>query len=209
MGVPIQTPMGATGGAGIFTAIDNGAELTAIATAINAQTAVLKQLQGTLADVVSALGSVSDNVKASSGAILSISDSVINASSAVNSAAVTQQAMAASVIKKNNLDTSITLQSMTNNGIPVPEQPSITDQLKDQLKEGSIMAQVAKAQGFITDQINSTISQATEAAKKILGVDRIIANVKKNIDAIITPTVKSAETVARNAAAAAGVPSGE
>ena len=30
MGIPIQTPMGATGGAGIFTAIDNSAELGAI-----------------------------------------------------------------------------------------------------------------------------------------------------------------------------------
>jgi hypothetical protein len=208
MGVPIQTPMGATGGAGVFTAIDNGVELTAIATAITAQTVVLKQIQGTLANLVSAVGAVGDTAKASSGAILSVSKAVGNASTAVSDAAVTQQAMASSMIKKNNLDTSITLQSMENNGVTVPEQPSIVDQLKSQLKEGAIISQVNKVEGFVKDKINSSISDATDWAKQALGVDQIVDNVKAQASAIITPTVKSAETVARNAAAAAGIPSG-
>jgi len=208
MGVPIQTPMGATGGAGVFTAIDNGVELTAIATAITAQTVVLKQIQGTLANLVSAVGAVGDTAKASSGAILSVSKAVGNASTAVSDAAFTQQAMASSMIKKNNLDTSITLQSMENNGVTVPEQPSIVDQLKSQLKEGAIISQVNKVEGFVKDKINSSISDATDWAKQALGVDQIVDNVKAQASAIITPTVKSAETVARNAAAAAGIPSG-
>ena len=208
MGVPIQTPMGATGGAGLFTAIDNGAELTAIATAINAQTVVLKQIQGTLADLVSAVGAVADTAKASSGAILSVSKAVGNASSAVSDAAVTQQAMAASVIKKNNFDTEVVSQTLTQNGQELPKLPSVADQIKSQLKEGNIISQVSKVENFVKDKINSTLSEAEDWAKQALGVDQIIANVKAQASAIITPAVKSAETTARNAAAAAGVSSG-
>jgi hypothetical protein len=208
MGVPIQTPMGATGGAGLFTAIDNGAELTAIATAINAQTVVLKQIQGTLADLVSAVGAVADTAKASSGAILSVSKAVGNASSAVSDAAVTQQAMAASVIKKNNFDTEVVSQTLTQNGQELPKLPSVADQIKSQLKEGTIISQVSKVENFVKDKINSTLSEAEDWAKQALGVDQIIANVKAQASAIITPAVKSAETTARNAAAAAGVSSG-
>jgi hypothetical protein len=208
MGVPIQTPMGATGGAGLFTAIDNGAELTAIATAINAQTVVLKQIQGTLADLVSAVGTVADTAKASSGAILSVSKAVGNASSAVSDAAVTQQAMAASVIKKNNFDTEVVSQTLTQNGQELPKLPSVADQIKSQLKEGTIISQVSKVENFVKDKINSTLSEAEDWAKQALGVDQIIANVKAQASAIITPAVKSAETTARNAAAAAGVSSG-
>jgi hypothetical protein len=201
--------MGATGGAGVFTAIDNGVELTAIATAITAQTVVLKQMQGTLANLVGALGAVADSAKASSGAITSVAKAVGNASSAVSDAAVTQQAMASSIIKKNNLDTSITLQSMENNGVTVPEQPSIIEQLKSQLKEGTIISQVNKVEGFVKDKINSSISDATDWAKKAIGVDQVIDNVKKQAEAIITPTISSVETTARNAAAAAGIPLGK
>jgi hypothetical protein len=208
MGVPIQTPMGATGGAGLFTAIDNGAELTAIATAINAQTVVLKQIQGTLADLVSAVGAVADTAKASSGAILSVSKAVGNASSAVSDAAVTQQAMAASVIKKNNFDTEVVSQTLTQNGQELPKLPSVADQIKSQLKEGTIISQVSKVENFVKDKINSTLSEAEDWAKQALGVDQIIANVKAQASAIITPAVKSAETTARNAAAAVGVSSG-
>ena len=211
MGVPIQTPMGATGGAGVFTAIDNGVELTAIATAITTQgvalTLEIERLRLTLATLTDAIGAVADSAKASSGAITSVAKAVGNASSAVSDAAVTQQAMASSVIKKNNLDTSITLQSMENNGVPVPEQPSMIDQIKSQLKEGAIISQVTKVEGFVKDKINSSISDATDWAKKAIGVDQIIDNVKKQADAIITPAVASAETIARNAAAAAGVTS--
>lgn len=211
MGVPIQTPMGATGGAGVFTAIDNGVELTAIATAITTQgvalTLEIERLRLTLATLTAAIGAVADSAKASSGAITSVAKAVGNASSAVSDAAVTQQAMASSVIKKNNLDTSITLQSMENNGVPVPEQPSMIDQIKSQLKEGAIISQVTKVEGFVKDKINSSISDATDWAKKAIGVDQIIDNVKKQADAIITPAVASAETIARNAAAAAGVTS--
>jgi len=208
MGVPIQTPMGATGGAGVFTAIDNGAELTAIATAINAQTVVLKQIQGTLADLVSAVGAVADTAKASSGAILSVSKAVGNASSAVSDAAVTQQAMAASVIKKNNFDTEVVSQTLTQNGQELPKLPSVADQIKSQLKEGTIISEVSKVENFVKDKINSTLGDAEDWAKQALGVDQIIANVKAQASAIITPAVKSAETTARNVAAAAGVSSG-
>jgi hypothetical protein len=213
MGVPIQTPMGATGGAGVFTAIDNGVELTAIATAITTQgvalTLEIERLRLTLATLTAAIGAVADSAKASSGAITSVAKAVGNASSAVSDAAVTQQAMASSVIKKNNLDTSITLQSMENNGIPVPEQPSIIEQLKSQLKEGTIISQVNKVEGFVKDKINSSISDATDWAKKAIGVDQVIDNVKKQAEAIITPTISSVETTARNAAAAAGIPLGK
>jgi len=201
-------------GPGTTTIVDDAAaaitaQTAALTAAINAQTLVLKQLQGTLANVTSALSSIADNAKASSGAITSVAKAVGSASSAVSDAAVTQQAMASSVIEKNTLDTAITKQSMSNIGVPLPELPSTIDQLKEQLKKGTIMSEVAKVEGFIKDKINSSVSDATEWAKKAIGVDQVIDNVKKQADAIITPTVKSAEAIARDAAAAAGVPLGK
>jgi len=210
MGVPIVTPMGATGGAGEFTAIDQTVELTAIATAITAQGAALtleiERLRLTLADIVSALGSIADHAKATSSAVGSVSRSVGNVSSAVSDAAVTQQAVAASTIKKNNFDTEIVSKTLTMNGQEIPQLPPIADQLKSQLKESAIISQVTKAENLVKDKINSTLSDATDWAKQALGVDNIIADLKNQLPVIAIPDIPSPDAVARDAAAAAGVP---
>jgi hypothetical protein len=200
-------------GPGTATLVDDAAtaiiaQTAALTSAITAQTLVLKQIQGTLANVTSALSSIADNAKASSGAITSVAKAVGGASSAVSDMAVTNQAMASSVIKKNNFDTEVVSQTLTQNGQELPKLPSQLEQLKSQLKEGVIMSEITKAENFVKDKINGTLSDATEWAKKALGVDQVIDNVKKQADAIITPSIKSPESIARDAAAAAGYSTG-
>ena len=199
-------------GPGTTTIVDDAAaaitaQTAALTTAINAQTAVLKQLQGTLATVTGALGAIADSSKASSGAITSVAKAVGNASSALSDMAVTNQAVASSTITKNNFDKEVVSQTLLQNGQELPKLPPVADQLKSELKDGGLISEITKLEGLIKKKITDAFADATEWAKKALGVDEVIDNVKKQADAIITPAVKSAETAVRDVNAALGKPS--
>jgi hypothetical protein len=211
MGVPITTPMGATGGAGIFTAVDHGPDIialtTAIVSALTAQTVVLKQIQGTLATLTDAVGAVADNSKAASSAIRKVSRAVGNASNAISDAATVQQTMAVSMIEANNFNKEVVTQTLVQNGLTPPEMPSIFSQIKDQVKNGAVLNQITTIENVVKEKINDTIKDTTEWAKDAVGFDDIVADIEAQAKAIFTPMIaKSPETLFRDGKAAIGIP---
>lgn len=163
MGIPIQTPMGATGGAGIFTAIDNSAELGAIsielATVAAALTTMIStnQLQwgtpalavpgspaASLANISSQLANLNDTLidiqrgqSTLAGAIGELSSSM-KQQSLTNQRAETLQSMAiADQIETNRFQRAETIAALARNGIEPQPVPPILDTLKEKLVQGS------------------------------------------------------------------------
>jgi|APCry1669192806_1035432.scaffolds.fasta_scaffold02970_9 hypothetical protein len=175
MGTPITTPMGATGGAGAFTAIDNTVELTAIATAIEgvsstmiAQNALLigqlKLMQITLEALQNSTSRAADNVTKIAGATSNLNSAIGGVSTAVTDAISTQQAAAASQIKKNNFDIALTKRSLSANGqqevlTQVESDTSdVKSQIKQEVTDGFIIHTETQAQNIISKKISDSVN---------------------------------------------------
>ena len=216
MGIPIQTPMGATGGSGVFTAIDNSAELTAIASAIAAQTtaqvAQMERIQATLANLVAAVGAVADHTQGTSKSISDINSSIGAVATAMHDSAATQQIAAASTVKRNEFDIAVTKQGLAKNGEEVPPQPELKEQIKQSVKEGLEMHTATKASGFVSQKIEDAISDIKSWITSSGIYQDVTSWASKQKDTVLTAFgFKNPSTVARNAASAAGYndPNGE
>ena len=216
MGIPIQTPMGATGGAGVFTAIDNSAELTAIAAAITAQTTAqtiqLERIQATLANLVAAVGAVADHAQGSSKALSDVNSAIGGMQTAMHESVATQQIATANQVKKNNFDMAVTKQGLAKNGEEEPPQPTLKEQIKESVKDGLTMHAITKAEGFITQKITDAVTDIQKWILESEVYQSVTAWVKKQKDTVLTAFgFKNPSTVARNAASAAGYndPNGE
>lgn len=211
MGVPIQTPMGATGGAGTFTAIDNGAELTAIATAIGTSSAALiaeiERLRFTIASATTALTSIAENTKTTAGAVSDINSAIGSLSTAVHDASSTAQIAAANQVKKNNFDMAVTKQGLAKNGEEEPKQPPLKEQIKESVKDGMEMHSESKAAGFVTQKITDGIADIQKwitESEVYQGISSWIKRQKDTVVSAITPA--GPKKTATDAAAAAGTP---
>ena len=213
MGIPIQTPMGATGGAGVFTAIDNSVELTAIATAITAQTTAqvvqMERIQATLANLVAAVGAIADHTQASGKALSDVNSAIGGMQTALHDSAATQQIAAASQVKKNEFDMAVTKQGLAKNGEDPPPQPTLKEQIKSAVNDGLDMHAATKASGFVTQKIEDAI---TDIQKWIVSSEiyqGITAWLSKQKDAVLAAfSSKSPQTLTRNVASAAGTING-
>jgi len=174
MGVQITTPMGATGGAGVFTAVDNGVELTSIATAIEtfaAQSATqssaliteIERLRLTIAALQSSVSRAADNSGSIAKAVDNINSAVGSVSVAVHDATTTQQTLAANLIKTNNFNTEVTKATLIKTGqsdtlaTVEAKNNDIAEQVKTAVKDGFIIHTEVKAAGFITRKIEDAI----------------------------------------------------
>lgn len=160
MGIPIQTPMGATGGAGIFTAIDNSAEFGIIAAELAAITAALATMitvnqtqwgpsalaipaspAASLAIIGSQLIDINENLRIISDknvalqASLSEISNVMKAQTQATHALQTLQAMAVSdQIANNDFVKKETIAALKRNGIEPQPVTSVTELLKENLE---------------------------------------------------------------------------
>lgn len=160
MGIPIQTPMGATGGAGIFTAIDNSIELGAIGTELGVIAAALTTMIATnqvqwgpaaltvpgspaaaLANIATQLSILNDNLVeiknknvALQGSLSELSNS-LKAQTHATHALQTLQAMAVSdQITNNAFVKAETVAALQRNGIEPQPAPDVKQLLKDNIK---------------------------------------------------------------------------
>lgn len=201
-------------GPGTTTIVDDtSAAVNAMSLSLNGlvekQTLVLTQLQGTLAALTDALGAVADNSKASSSAIRSVSRSIGSVSSVMSDAALTNQAVAASVIQKNNFDQEVVSQTLLQNGQELPKLSSFSEQLKTSVKNGTIFDLISSTEGLVNKKINSSIGDAKTWVIQSTGLGRLVDDIQSQSTAILTPmTAKSPETLARNAAAKLGTSTG-
>lgn len=157
MGIPIQTPMGATGGAGIFTAIDNSIELAAIGAAIaemnianetlywgtpalavpGSPAASLANIASMLADLNRTLIDIQKNQQALAGAIGELS-STQKHQTKVNEKLQTMQATAlADQIETNRFTRAETVAALQRNGIEPQPQPDVITVMKEKLVQGT------------------------------------------------------------------------
>ncbi len=164
MGIPIQTPMGATGGAGIFTAIDNSAELGAIAAELatiaaalttmitvneskywgtaalavpGSPAASLANISSMLADMNRTIIDLRKNQEALAGAIGELS-SAQKHQTKVNEKIQAMQAVAlADQIETNRFTKDETIAALQRNGIEPQPQPNILEVMKEKLVHGT------------------------------------------------------------------------
>jgi ABC-type antimicrobial peptide transport system ATPase subunit len=215
MGVPIQTPMGATGGAGVFTAIDNGAELTAIATSINtlnttllALVAEMKLARNTIANLQQNVSTLAQNSTAVSKAVGDLNSSVGSVSVAVTEANTTQQTLAASIIKNNNFTEAVTKQSLTNTNQEIPALPDVKEQIKTALEDGFIMHQISAAQNYIQQKIKDQVTNITTWITESAAYQTVTDWVKRQKDSLLAAVgIKSVEKAKTDVAASTGAPS--
>jgi hypothetical protein len=166
MGIPITTPMGATGGAGLFTAIDNSLELGAISVELATIAAALTTIitvneakywgttalvvpgspAASLANISSQLANLNDTMidiqkgqSALTGAIGELS-SAMKQQSLGASRLETLQAMAvADQIETNRFQKTETIAALQRNGIAPQPTPPIIDTLKEKISQGALL----------------------------------------------------------------------
>jgi hypothetical protein len=199
-------------GPGTATLIDDtatavAAQTAALTSAMALQTAQLVRIQGTLAGLVAATGALADCAQASSKAISDLNSAVGGMTTAMHDSAATQQIAAASQVKKNEFDMAVTKQGLAKNGEEEPPQPTLKEQIKSAVKDGLEMHSATKASGFITKKIEDAITDIKSWITSSELYQDVTAWLKKQKDAVLAAfSSKSPSTVARNAAASAGVP---
>jgi hypothetical protein len=207
MGIPIQTPMGATGGAGIFTAIDNGVELTAIATAITLQTVEMERLRFTIAALVNAVNKIADASDATSKSLSDINSSVGGVNVAMHDATTTAQTLAASQIQKNNFDIAVTKQGYEKLGETPPKMPTIIEQIKQSVSDSTVIHAQVKAQNLIAGKIEDAVTQIQSWITGSAVYQDVAKWIKQKKDAVVASILPAGpKAIAINTAAQAGTP---
>lgn len=185
MGLVYTTPMGATGGAGTFTAVDNSAELGAIAIALEEIAATLLALNlnlqatfgpgaalvpGTVAnslkgvsDILAPLTSTLADIKNSSAgpqtALTLVAGHLAGINSTLHSAHAVQSGQAADQIFHNSYQRAATDAALARNNLPPVEPPPIVDTMKTQLKNGVLMHELAEFQTILQKVIDDLINR--------------------------------------------------
>lgn len=72
-----------------------------------------------------------------------------------------QTVAAANQIATNNFQTQVTKEALTRAELPLPTLPSLTEQLKEAVKQGTELNVVSNISGAVTDAINSTVKSLT------------------------------------------------
>jgi len=184
MGIPIQTPMGATGGAGIFTAIDNSVELGAIATAlgtiaatISAQAALNEAkywgtpallIPGSPAASLGIIGQqlidLNENLRdlrnknvALNGTLSAISNGIAAQTQSINATNVLTSMAVTDQITNNAVVRNETYAALGRNGIQIQPLPNIPELLKQTLTVSTQFSISTNFLGSITSISNSLI----------------------------------------------------
>lgn len=184
MGIPIQTPMGATGGAGIFTAIDNSLELAAIATALSAIAAANQAQWGpaaltvpgspaaSLANISTMLADINDNLRtireqsvALQGSLSELSNSLKAQTQATHSVQTLQAMAVQDQIKNNAFVKAETVAALQRNGIEPQPEPDVKTLLKDSVKGATEFTVSSNFLTSVTSVANGALTTLTNYIK--------------------------------------------
>jgi hypothetical protein len=198
------------GGTGTLTIADTTAlaieaQTAAITSQMTLLIAELERTRYTMAGIVVQLGEIATQSQSTSKCVSDLNSALGSIKVAVADAATTQQSLAANIIKTNNFNAAVTKQALTASGQKIPEVPSITDQIKETVKDGFVMHQVQFASNYINLKITDTIESLTTWVTGMQVYQSIAGWLSKQKDAVLSVfNFKSPKTVAAEVAAIAG-----
>lgn len=117
-------------------------------------TAVLKEINYNLSRIADTEFLISTQMSNLTNAVDLMSASVIANTNI-------QTVSAANQITTNNFQTQVTKEALVRSGLPLPTMPSLTEQLKEAVKQGTELNVVSSISGAVTDAINSTVKSLT------------------------------------------------
>lgn len=193
MGIPIQTPMGATGGAGIFTAIDNSVELGAQAAALQeialalstmvvanetkywgtaalavpgSPAASMANIASMLADVNTTMISIKNQQAEILEATKGLASAVQQQTQTMNTMATMQSMAVADQIKTNAHDRAETVAALARNGIEPQPEPDVKERMKEVLRNSTEMYGLSEFSAWTNNMVDKLLTELTDYIKK-------------------------------------------
>ena len=167
----------------------------------------LYAINNSIAELVGRLGATADVSKGLSKALSDLDVAITAMTSAVAVGNSLQASMIANQIKSNNFQVQATKEALIRTGQPVPEEPSMREQITENVKEGIIVTETAVVTGAITSQVAATVTTTGEMIAGTAVYKTITVWVKKAGDSIFQLLPESVQTALSKKSAQTGVPS--